>query len=680
MKKLLLMGLSVVTSASLFSQIFTDDFESYSPGNLLVQTNPTDWDTWTVGGAGGPEDAPISTTQAASGSNSVHFLSTTTGGGPDDVILKFAQVYTSGSFTYESNFFVVPNKGAYFNMQETHVVGGVWAIDCFMLEDGTLKLSNSGTPFLSTTYPVGQWFNLRLEINLTTNLWELYINNVSQGSFSNPTNSIGILDLYPTNPAAEGGNEQSEFYIDDVSYNHIPASLPAVNGGVTFVNQLGGIAGQSSNVDCTVRNLGSSNITSFDITYTYGANPPVMESVGPISLASLATYNHTFATPATLLGGSNNLTVTISNVNGAGPDADPNDDSKSITINPVTPAVGKIVVGEEATGTWCQWCPRGAVFMDYMETTYSGFWAGVAVHNNDPMADPTYDSGLGTLISGYPSSVVDRGPDNDPSTMEQSFLQRIVIPPTATVTNGATYNSSTRQLEVSLTYDFQVAASGNWRVACVLTEDGVTGTTGYAQSNAYAGGGSGPMGGYENLPNPVPASQMVYDHVGRTIVPSFTGQTGAFPTSIANGSTHTVCFSFTLPAAWDDSKMHIVGMLIDPAGDIDNAGYTTIAGAVSNGLAVCSTSIETEDLTNEDNFKLFPNPTNGTTFIDLTNSNNDNVNVTIMDMSGKIVAQRDYNISGTVKLPILTNNFDKGIYIVTLTVGNKVQQQKLVVQ
>ena len=679
MKKLLLMGLGIATSASLFSQIFTDDFESYTPGNLLVQSNPSDWDTWS-GGGGGAEDAPISTTQASSGSNSVHFLATSANGGPDDVILRFAQVYTSGSFSYESNFYVVPNKGAYFNMQETHVVGGSWAIDCFMLDDGTLKLTNSGTPFLTTTYPVGQWFNLRLEIDLTSNVWELYINNVSQGTFSNPTNSIGILDLFPINPASEGGNGLSEFYVDDVSYNHIPASLPAVNGGVTFVNQLGGIAGQTSNVDCTVRNLGSNNITSFDITYTYGANPPVMESVGPISLASLATYNHTFATPVTLLAGSNNLTVTISNVNGAGPDADPNDDSKSITINPVVPAPGKIVVGEEATGTWCQWCPRGAVFMDYMESTYHGYWAGVAVHNNDPMMDAVYDAGLGTLIGGYPSSVVDRGPDNDPSTMEQSFLQRVVIPPTAFVTNGATYNPSTRELDVSLTFDFQTATSGNWRVACVLTEDSVTGTSSqYNQSNAYAGGGNGVMGGYENLPNPVPASQMVYDHVGRRISPSFTGQTGVFPTSISNGSTHTVCFSFTLPSNWDESKMHIIGMLIDPSGDIDNAGYTTISEAVTNGLDVCSTSIN-EDLSGEENFKLFPNPTNGTTYIDLINLDNENVNVTIMDMTGKIVAERDYTINGTAKLPIVTNNFSKGIYVVTLTIGNKVQQQKLIVQ
>ncbi len=673
------MSVGVVCSASLFAQIFTDDFESYTAGQDLVVQNSTDWDTWS-GGGGTTEDVAVSSANASSGSNSIYFSSTSSTGGPEDIILRFAQVYTSGTFTYESNFYVETGKGAYFNMQETHTVGGSWAIDCYMNNQGDLKLSNSGTPYLTTTYPVGQWFNLRLEINLTTNDWELFINNVSKGTFSNPTNSIGILDLYPVNPTAEGGNNISGFYVDDVSYNHIPASLPAINGGVTFVNQLGGIAGQQSNVDCTVRNLGSNNITSFDITYQYGANPPVMESVGPISLVSLATYNHSFTTPVTLMAGSNTLTVTISNVNNAGADADPSDDSKSITINPVVPATGKMVLGEEATGTWCQWCPRGAVYMDYMETTYPNYWAGVAVHNNDPMADATYDAGLDLLISGYPSSVVDRGPDNDPSTMEQSFLQRIVIAPTAFLTNGATYNASTRQLEVSVTADFQSAASGDWRVGVILTEDSVTGTTsGYNQSNAYAGGGSGQMGGYESLPNPVPASQMVYDHVGRTIVPSFQGLQNAFPASISGGSSYSNCFSFTLPAGWDESKIHIISFLRDPSGQIDNAGKETIASAVSNGYISCATSI-VDDLTDEGKFKLFPNPTNGTSYIEIVNNNNEPINVTIMDMTGKVVASRDYTVSGAAQLPIVTSSMDKGIYLVTLTVGNKVEQQKLIVQ
>jgi len=219
-----------------------------------------------------------------------------------------------------------------------------------------------------------------------------------------------------------------------------------------------------------------------------------------------------------------------------------------------------------------------------------------------------------------------------------------------------------------------------WRAICVLSEDSVTGTTSqYNQANYYSGGGSGVMGGYELLSDPVPAAQMVYDHVGRTIVPGFDGLINSFPTSIANGSQHVVCFSFVLPATWDDSKINIIGLLRDPSGDIDNASTETITSAVANGLGICTVGI-TEDLSGEDNFKLFPNPTNGVTFIDITNTDNSNVNVQIMDMSGKVITQRDYEINGTVKLPIVTDGLSKGIYIVTLTIGDSIQQQKLIVQ
>ncbi len=679
MKLILPLLCAITLASSISAQIFTDNFDSYTAGNDLVVQNSTDWDTWS-GGAGTTEDVAVSNANSSSASNSLYFSSSSANGGPEDIILRFAQVYNSGNFSLEANFYVESGKGAYFNLQQDFNVGNVWAIDCYMLNTGTLKFSNSGTNYLTGTYPTGQWFNMRIEIDLTANNWEVFINNVSAGTFSNPIGSIGILDLYPVNSTAQGGNGVSGFYVDDVSYDHVPANLPAVNGGVTFVSQLNGVVGSSPDVDCRVRNLGLDTITSFDIEYIYN-NQSVQESVGPVSLASLENYQHTFATPVSLIAGSNPFTVVISNVNGAGADANVSDDSSSITISPPVTATGKVVFGEEATGTWCQWCPRGAVFMDYMEETYGNAWAGVAIHNgsNDPMVDSAYDAGLGTSISGYPSSLVDRGTEMDPSAMETEFLQRIQIAPTAFITNGATWNQSTRQLDVSVTTDWQSATSGAWRLGLILTEDSLSGTTsGWAQSNAYAGGGSGVMGGFELLPNPVPASLMNYNHVARTIVPTFDGG-ATFPASISSGQMITECFSFTLPAGWDENQIHIISFLRNPSGGIDNAGKETISSAVNNGYVACQTNV-TEVALEEDNFKLFPNPTDGLTFIDIINNDNKEVNLTILDMSGKVISQRDYSITGTVQLPIVANKLAKGMYIVKLTIGNSVQQQKLIVK
>ena len=397
-------------------------------------SSSADWTTWS-GTEGGAEDVQITDNNASSGSNSIYFSSTSPNGGPADVVLPFDQVYNSGNFSFEANFYVEAGKGAYFNLQGTLVVAQVWALDCYMLEDGTLKLSNQGTPYINANYPSAQWFNLRVDMDLTSNVWELFIDNVSQGSFSNPTGQIGILDLYPVNPTGQGGNGISGFFVDDISYTHLPATLPPLNGGVSFISQISGISGLSYDVIATARNLGQFEINSFDLTYNYNG-VDVTENITGLNLASLDTYEHSFGTTLSPVLGNNDLTVTISNVNGVATDDDPSDDSKVISIDPIVPAEGKMVVGEEATGTWCQWCPRGAVYMDLFEEQYGDYWVGIAVHNGDPMTDAVYDAGIGGSIGGYPSALVDRGADVDPSAMNADFLDRLLTAPAGVLVNG----------------------------------------------------------------------------------------------------------------------------------------------------------------------------------------------------------------------------------------------------
>ena len=64
----------------------------------------------------------------------------------------------------------------------------------------------------------------------------------------------------------------------------------------------------------------------------------------------------------------------------------------------------------------------------------------------------------------------------------------------------------------------------------------------------------------------------------------------------------------------------------------------------------------------------------------ITNNDNKNISLTILDINGKIISTRDYHFNGTMKLPIFVNNLEKGIYIVKLSIGESVQQQKLIVQ
>lgn len=690
MKKFFTLSGILISALAVNAQIsFTDDFESYTVGQTLGPQSP-DWTTWS-NADGGTEDVNVVNNDASSGTKSIYFSSSSASGGPSDVVLNFGGAHNTGTFMYEQDMKLDANKGGYFNFQANTTIGQVWALEVYINQSGQFQMSNTNGVLLTGTFPTGAWFTLTFDINLNQNIWDVKVNSTSVGTFANTVNQIASIDIFPVNASTPiGGNNQAGFWVDDVSFSHTPYTLPLVNAGVSTIGvmnpatrtpgNISGIVGQTRPMSATIRNLGTTTITSFSIALSF--NSVVQnQTVSSVSIPSLGVYHVTFNTPVTMISGVNTAIVTVSNVNGIGPDGDLTDDVNTATGNVTTvPAPGKMVLGEEGTGTWCQWCPRGAVYMDYMAESYDGFWAGVAVHNGDPMTDATYDAGMGGLISGYPSGLVDRGPEEDPSGFEAEFLTRVVIAPHALIENGAQYNTAGDSLYVSLTYTFTQAANAQYKVACILTEDSVTGTSGYAQSNAYAGGSAGPMGGFESLPSSVPAAQMNYNHVARGIAPSFAGYAG-FPATVPVSSVITFNFAFAIPAGWDTSMLHIVGVLFDPAGLADNASSTSVGEAISNGYVTGIGEIGAQTPAQPDDMNVYPNPSTGQSYVELNLTTPQEVIMTVRDITGKVVAQRNYGeLYGAQILPINTEEFAEGMYTVEIMTGEVRHVSQMMVQ
>jgi hypothetical protein len=671
MKKLLLAVLVFAAALTSYSQTFSDDFESYAVGSMLGEES-AEWTTWS-GNDGGADDSEVTDANAHSGSNSIYFASTGANGGPQDCVLPFPGELNVGQFNFEMWMFVNSGTGAYFNFQAENVIGTTWAMDAFFLNTGVVQFTSGGALQLDTDYPFNQWFKLRMENDLSTNTWVIFIDDEVRGSFANGQTQIASMDIFPL--------QGNQFYVDDVSYEFTDYDLPALNGAITAIEGLSSnLAGQSANPSVVVRNLGTTTINSFDLEIEYNGTT-YTENITGLNLASLAFYTYDFADAFTLIAGEEEVTATISNVNNMGTDGDSMDDVKILNLDPVVPAPGKIVVAEEATGTWCPWCVRGHVFMAMLTERYGDYFAGIAVHNADPMTVEAYDTPIGSLISGYPSGLVDRGPEYDPSQFEIPFLERIQIDPTAFVENGATYDSGTGMLNVSVKTTFQTAASGNWKIALVLTENGVTGTgSDWAQANAYAGGGSGEMGGYEDLPATVPASQMVYDHVARFISPNFGGLANAFGSSMTAGQEFVHTFSVSVPADWDPAEMHIIGMVLAPNGTIDNASYTTIDAAVSNGFETGTEVVGVMEVGSPDApFTMYPNPVEDMCQINLQLEVAGEVTIEIYSVDGKLIASRDYGtITGSTIFPINTNAWESGVYTVKMVAGGRLYTERLV--
>ena len=684
MKKILLLG-SVFFSLLSQAQTFTDNFDSYTAGSYLGPQSSGAWTTWS-NTPGSTTDVLVSSADAVSLPNSLHFTSTVQNGGPTDLVRHFGVVNT-GQFSLEFNMKVANASSAYFNLQKTSNFNGAnnYALDAFFQENGTLTFDQH--PEFSAAFPHGTWFNFRLEIDFNLNKWEVFINNVSVGYFSNSINQIEAIDIYPVDNTTP---YDADYFIDDFTTIKTAYSLPSRNGSVNYLGFDGGNV-VTNTVPSTfrVRNLGITAITSFDIAVDYNGST-LNHSYTGINLTSLAEQSFTFPTNITLASGVNDLNVSISNVNGQLTDDDSNDDTSRLSLNPVVPAAGKMVITEEGTGTWCGWCVRGAVYMDFMHHKYDNYWTGIAVHNGDPMTVTEYDSPIGALISGYPTALVDRGVEMDPSEIEIEILTRLQVAPKATLLNGATWDATSRQLNISVSTNFLSSATNAYKIACVLVEDSVKGTaSGYAQHNYYSSASQNQhlidLHGvdYNSLPATIPASQMNYNHVARAIAPSFDGTNECLPAAINNGETHIINFNFSVPASWDENQLKIVSMLIAPNGKVDNGGRASISEAVANGYVTgCNAGIGQILMDQVDDvFQIAPNPTTNATTISINLTKDSDVNLRVLDMSGKEITARNYGkINGSSTIDMNTSKFEAGVYLVELTINNQKMTKRLIIK
>jgi len=667
MKKQYLIIIGSLLIGNAFGQTFSDNFDSYASGDNLAAKSAV-WETWSSPN-GGADDVKVTNTKAKSGSNSIYFQSTAANGGPADVILPFGGARNNGQFELKMNMNVDAGKNAYFNFQEQTTVGKGYTIDVYFNENKTLNINNQAAgSLLSVSYPQGQWFEFQLKVDLNTNSWDLYIDGTKAGSFQNSTRAIASMDLFPING--------SSFYVDDVSYTYTSYSPTSKNASVTYIgNVMGYLAGANVTPSVEIRNLGTTTITEAEISLKYNGNTSSKKLTG-ISIASGGLYSSNLDNPISIVGGIADVVASIVTVNGTADDNNA-DNSKTLTINPIVPAKGKVVIGEEATGTWCQWCPRGAVALKTMHDKYDGFFQGIAVHNNDPMENPYYDASIASKISGYPSALVDRGAKMDPSAMGGDFINRIQIAPKGVMDIAAKYDAATKVMSVSVETSIESAISGDYRIACVIVEDDVTGTTsGYNQSNAYAGGGSGVMGGYEKLPNPVPAAQMVYDHVGRAIAPTFSGLPNAFGASASAGQKFVHNFTFDIDPSWDLTQMHVVSMFIDKTGMIDNGGTIHYNDAIKKAFKDGTAVLASQVLNGPDNrISVSPNPTTSDINLMLTGAISAESTVEVLDMQGKVVFQTNA-VTNTMIIP--TQQWSTGIYLVRLNEGGLISQKKIV--
>ncbi len=420
----------------------------------------------------------------------------------------------------------------------------------------------------------------------------------------------------------------------------------------------------------TIRNLSNVNVLNeFDIDYTIDGGSKVSYHVSGLSINPGETYSFKHGTPYDATTGSHKVLVSISKPNG-NDDENKDDNELTKTFMVVNEVFTKVVVGEEATGTWCGWCVRGHVGLKDMEHNYSSDkWIGIAVHNGDPMANEEYDGNISSMVSGYPSGVINRDLIADPSEFEDTYQEiKDEVPLAKVEIYKATFDTDTRNIYVDAS---AIAAldlnNTSYRLSMVVIEDGVTGSEdGYNQANYYASNGITIKDwegiDWSKLGNPIPADKMVYNHVGRYLVGGWDGVEGSVPSTLKYNEKNEYNFVSKLPAKYDEENIRVAVLLLDnTTGKILNAAEAEVE--ITTG---------TTTIGNPADINIYPNPTKDYITINAEKG----AKISIYNTSGKVVLRSEMNED---KKTLSLSNLNKGSYFVEIYNNEKVYSKKIVI-
>lgn len=209
-------------------------------------------------------------------------------------------------------------------------------------------------------------------------------------------------------------------------------------------------------------------------------------------------------------------------------------------------------VVEEATGSWCGWCPRGIAFMNYYTDKYNSLGKGkvipILVHNGDRMDAPYdyFDLVAGRMMKyvssfGFPMAMVNRVTAGDPGEVDVDGVMTNTMAYGKTNIAGVQYdpaNPRSMTVRCNTATSFTVDNPG-LSMALVLVENGVKGNTSdWDQQDYYGQYGMSTMEkeygaeiapyfkDFVNRPSKkIPYTEMVYNEVARGCYPSYYGET-----------------------------------------------------------------------------------------------------------------------------------------------------------
>lgn len=330
-------------------------------------------------------------------------------------------------------------------------------------------------------------------------------------------------------------------------------------------------------------NYGSNAINSLGVKTVINDGTPVEQTVNlssPLATGSKTAVDVTVDNQAEGIGLP--LMSTVTSINGVTLDTPMSITGSMFCFNE---GYSRRPVMEEATGTWCGWCPAGHDMLETLKEKYPD-WIRIAVHSGDFMQTTSYSSWVNDYISGFPTGLINRAASVNPPSLKDSnypelnelFTKDLTYVKVDLSAEGIPYD---KDVNVTATVTFAGEVASQHLLSFVVVEDNVKAPITddmpektkqqFMQANYYSKQSpgyaqAGYRKGWSELPEYV---EMDFNDVARSLT-SYPGIKGSLPAKCEKGS---YTYSTTLPIKnVTNENYRIVALVTNAAtGEIMNA-------------------------------------------------------------------------------------------------------------
>jgi hypothetical protein len=324
---------------------------------------------------------------------------------------------------------------------------------------------------------------------------------------------------------------------------------------------------------------------------------------------------------------------------------------------------GNNVLLEFCTGTWCQWCPCGEYSAEQIVQNLPNTMV-LAYHG--PYGQDPYSTFNGYNIisllgfSAYPTGIVGRrtGIINWSVWNNPVVIQSNTVSPGVSIALTKTYNSTTRQLQVTANVTSLRQIDTACNINFVITEDHI-------------------WCSQVNNGQCVTCSNCEHNWTVRNMVNGATGEVLSTGTWAAN-TVKTASWTTTLDNGWVEGNCNANVFVYFVSGTLSTGSYiqqTKVQG-VTTPLGVSHNNEIPKDYSLSQNY---PNPFNPTTNIHFSIPKDGNVSLKIYDMIGNEISTIVNGLvkAGSYNVDVDASSWASGVYFYKLVSGNYSATKKM---